>query len=126
MAGVNVEVPITTGGNLQAQAEEAHLFSRAATDNLIDAQNTISRDVRVAWLNAGTDYKQIGVSQQMVQAADQAQKLAQSRYSLGTSSIVEFTQAQLEYTQAELQATTARYDYQSGKALLNFTTGSSF
>jgi outer membrane protein len=126
MAGINIEVPITTGGNLQAQAEEAHLVARAATDNLVDAQNTISRDVRVAWLNARTDFKQIAVAQQMVQAAAQAQKLAQSRYSLGTSSIVEFTQAQLEYTQAELQAATDRYDYQSGRALLNFTTGSAF
>jgi outer membrane protein len=126
MAGINIEVPITTGGNLQAQAEEAHLFARAATDNLIDAQNTIGRDVRIAWLDARTSFQQIGVAQQMVQAAAQAQKLAQSRYSLGTSSIVEFTQAQLNYTQAELQATASRYDYQVGRSLLNFTTGSTF
>jgi outer membrane protein len=125
-AGINIEVPITTGGNLQAQSEEAHLFARAATDNLIDAQNTISRDVRVAWLDARTAFQQIKVSEQMVQAASQAEKLARSRYSLGTSSIVEFSQAQLNYTQAELQATTSRYDYQSGRSMLNFTTGSAF
>lgn len=126
MAGVNVEIPITTGGNLQAQAEEAHLLSRAATDNLVDAQNTISRDVRIAWLDARTAFQQISVAQQEVQAAVQAQKLAQSRYSLGTSSIVEFTQSQLNYTQAELQAASSRYDYQAGRSLLNFTTGSTF
>jgi outer membrane protein len=126
MAGVNVEIPITTGGNLQAQAKEAHLFARAATDNLIDAQNTIGRDVRVAWLDTKTAHEQIAVTVQMVQAANQAQRLAQTRYKLGTSSIVEFTQAQLNYTQAELQETSARYDYQNGRALLNFATGSSF
>ena len=126
MAGINVEVPITTGGNLSAQAEEAHLLARAATDNLIDAQNTISRDVRIAWLDARTDFQQIAVAREMVQAAGEAQRLAQSRYSLGTSSIVEFTQSQLNYTQSELQAASARYDYQAGRALLNFTTGSSF
>ncbi len=126
MAGINIEVPITTGGNYQAQAEEAHLFARAATDNLIDAQNTITRDVRIAWLDARTAFQQIGVAEQMVQAADQAQRLAQSRYNLGTSSIVEFTQAQLNSTQAELQAATSRYDYQAVRSLLNFATGSAF
>jgi outer membrane protein len=125
-AGINVEVPITTGGNLDAQAQEAHLFARAAVQNLVDAQNTISRDVRVAWLDAVTAKERIGVTLQMVQAADQAQKLADARYRLGTSSIVEFTQAELNYTEAELQATSARYDYQSGWALLNFVTGASF
>jgi outer membrane protein len=62
----------------------------------------------------------------MVQAADQAQKLASSRYQLGTSSIVELTQAQLNFTEAELQVASAKYDYESGRALLNFTIGSSF
>jgi outer membrane protein len=124
-AGINVELPITTGGKLSAQAQEAHLMADAAIQNLIDAQNTISRDVRVAWLDARTAKERIGVSEQMVQAADQAQKLASSRYRLGTSSIVELTQAQLNFTEAELQAAAAKYDYQSGRALLNFTIGSS-
>jgi outer membrane protein len=126
MAGINIEVPITTGGNFEAKAEEAHLLARAATDNLINAQNTITRDVRIAWLDARTTFQQIGVSEQMVEAADQAQQLAQSRYNLGTSSIVEFTQAQLNDTQAELQAVSSRYNYQAVRSLLNFTTGSSF
>ena len=125
-AGINVQLPILTGGKLDAQADQAHDLAEEASANLVDAQNTISRDVRVAWLNAKTAQERIGVTEQMVQAADQAQKLARARYSLGTSSIVEFIQAQLNYTEAELQATSAKYDYQAGRALLNFTTGSSF
>ena len=82
--------------------------------------------MRVAWLNANTAKERIAVTAQLVQAAQQAQSLADARYRLGTSSIVELTQAQLNYTQAELQDTSARYDYQTGRALLNFTTGSAF
>jgi outer membrane protein len=125
-AGVNVQLPITTGGRLDAQAQEAHLLASAAIQNLIDAQNTISRDVRAAWLDTQTAQERIGVTTQMVQAAGEAQRLANSRYQLGTSSIVELTQSQLNYTEAELQETSARYDYQTGRSLLNFTTGSSF
>jgi outer membrane protein len=125
-AGVNIELPVTTGGKLDAQAQQARLMSSAATQNLVDAQNTISRDVRVAWLNAHTASERIGVTAQLVQTASQAQNLAGARYRLGTSSIVELIQAQLNYTQAELQDTSAKYDYQSGRALLNFTTGATF
>ena len=125
-AGINVELPIATGGNLDAQAQQAHLLASAATQNLIDAQNTISRDVRVAWLNVTTAKERFGVTAELVQTTADAQKLADARYRLGTSSIVELIQAQLNYTEAELQDTSARYDFQSGRALLNFTTGSSF
>ena len=114
-------------GNLDAKAQEAHFLAKAATiENLVDARNTISRDVRVAWLNANTARERIGVTTELVHTAVEEQRLADARYRLGTSSIVELIQAQLNYTEAELQDTSAKYDYQSGRALLNFATGSSF
>ena len=125
-AGVNVEIPIATGGNLDAKTQEARLLKLAADKDVIDAQNTISRDVRVAWLNLGTDKERIGVTAELIQSAAESQRLAAARYRLGTSSIVEFTQAELNYTEAELEAADAKYDYQSARALLNFTTGGSF
>jgi outer membrane protein len=126
MAGVNVEVPLFTGGNLDAHAKEAHLLADAAIKNLVDAQNTISRDVRVAWLDLNTARERIGVTAQLVQTAQEEERLADARYQLGTSSIVELTQAQLNYTEAQLQDASARYDYQGGLALLNFTVARPF
>jgi outer membrane protein len=122
-AGVNVEIPLATGGNLDAQKQEARLLQRAADDNVIDAQNTISRDVRVAWLNLTTAKERLGVTAELVSHAAEAQKLADARYRLGTSSIVEFTQAELDYTEAELEDAGARYDFQTDRALLDFATG---
>ncbi|MBW8863160.1 MAG: TolC family protein, partial [Acidobacteria bacterium] len=55
--------------------------------------------------------------------ARQALDLAQARYELGLSSIVELNQAQLAETQAELEAASARYDYQVQNAALAFATG---
>ena len=122
-AGVNVTVPIFTGGDLEAQAREAKLLSDAAVQNLVDAQNTISRDVRIAWQDAQTARERLAVTAQLIQTAGQEEQLASARYRLGTSSIVEFVQAQLNDTQARLQDASARYDFQSGRALLNFTVG---
>ena len=53
---------------------------------------------------------------------EQAQKaldLAQSRYKLGLSSIVELSQAQLNETQAEIAQASAKYDYQTQTSILN-------
>ena len=125
-AGANVEIPIATGGNLDARVQEAELLKRAADENVIDAQDSISRDIRVAWLSLRTDKERISVTNELIRSADESQRLAGARYRLGTSSIVEFTQAELSYTDAELEAANAKYDYQSARALLNFTTGGSF
>ncbi len=124
-AGVNVQIPIATGGNLDARTQEARLLKRAADANVIDAQNSISRDVRVAWLELRTDKERIRVTSQLVASAAESQRLAGARYRLGTSSIVEFTQAELSYTEAQLEAANAKYDYQAARALLNFVTGHS-
>jgi outer membrane protein len=126
MAGVNVELPLFNGGNLDAHAQEAHLLADASIKDLIDAQNTISRDVRVAWLDLNTARQRIGVTAELVQTAREEVRLADARYRLGTSSIVELTQAELNYTEAQLQDASARYDYQGGRALINFTVGGNF
>jgi outer membrane protein len=125
-AGVNVELPVFTGGNLDAHAKEAHLLADAAVQNLVEAQNTISRDVRTVWLDVLTAQERLSVTAELIQIAKQEEKLADARYRLGTSSIVEFIQAQLNYTQAQVQDTSARYDYQSSRALLDFAIGSNF
>jgi len=125
-AGVNVEIPIANGGNLDAHTQEARLLKLAADKDVIDAQNSISRDVRVAWLDLRTDKERLGVTAELIKSAAESQRLGAARYRLGTSSIVEFTQAELNYTEAELEAANAKYDYQSARALLNFTTGASF
>jgi outer membrane protein len=123
LGGINVEVPLLTGGNLDARTQEARLLADAAMKNFVDAQNTVSRDVRLAWLNLNTARERIGVTDEMVLAASDEVRLATARYQLGTSSIVELTQAQLNSTDAEIQNATARYDYDGALALLRFTVG---
>ena len=53
----------------------------------------------------------------------QALDLAQSRYNLGLSSIVELTQAQLNKTSAELEQASAKYEYQVEAAALEYQIG---
>ena len=61
--------------------------------------------------------------QQLVNQATLALSLAQSRYQLGLSSIVEFTQAQLNLTQAQIEQVNAAYDYDTQLSVLNYSIG---
>jgi outer membrane protein len=61
--------------------------------------------------------------QHLVNQATLALSLAQSRYQLGLSSIVEFTQAQLNLTQAQIEQVNAAYDYDTQLSVLNYSIG---
>lgn len=65
----------------------------------------------MAALAVQTSYQRIAVTGQFQLEATQALQLAQTRYKLGLSSIVELSQAQLEKTQADVAAVNARYGY---------------
>jgi len=56
-------------------------------------------------------WQRMNVTAQLVKEANLAMDLAQTRYKLGLSSIVELSQAQLQQTSAQIQDTSARYQY---------------
>jgi outer membrane protein len=121
--GVNVNVPILNGNLFGARHAEAALRARAMAERLRDLENQVSRDVQVTWLNARTAFERLDLTTQLLDQASQALDLAQSRYNLGLSSIVELNQAQLNQTQADLEAASAKYEYQVQAATLAFATG---
>jgi outer membrane protein len=120
--GANVEIPLFNGFLDTARAHEAKLRAQATEERLLDLRNLISRDVRASWLNANTGYQRLAVTQQLLQQANLALNLAQSRYNLGLGSIVELSQAQLQQTQAEISNAEAGYDYRLSLAVLTYQT----
>jgi outer membrane protein len=60
---------------------------------------------------------------QLLDQSNLALDLAQTRYKLGLSGIVELSEAQLAQTPAEIGYANARYAYQSALAVLRFQTG---
>jgi outer membrane protein len=121
--GVNVNVPVMNGSLFAARHAEAASRAQAASERVRDLENRVARDVNVAWLNARTAFDRLDLTNQLLDQASQALELAQSRYDLGLSSIVELSQAQLNKTQAELEQASARYDYLTQTAALQFQTG---
>jgi outer membrane protein len=120
---LNVDVPVFNGHLFSARREAAVYRANEAGQRLRDAQERIARDVRVAWASSMNAFQRIDVTAQFLRQATLALDLAQGRYNLGLASIVELTQAQLNVTQAEIENVSAKYDYQTQNAALQYSAG---
>jgi outer membrane protein len=119
----NVTIPLFNGHLFSARREAAQQRAMQSDQQLRIEQQLISRDVRVAWAAANDAYQRMDVTSQFLRQAALALELAQGRYNLGLSSIVELTQAQLNQTQAAIENLNAKYDYQAQYAALQYTLG---
>jgi outer membrane protein len=90
-AGVNLSVPIFDGMLFSARAEEARLKAKASEASLRDEENNVIRDVRVTALNLDYAGERVTLTAELLESATEAYDLAQTRYKVGSSSIVELS-----------------------------------
>jgi outer membrane protein len=121
--GVNINIPVFNGFLYNARAKVADLQTEAARQKLMDLSNNVARDVRISWQDANQAFARLTVTQQLREQANLALDLAQQRYNLGLSSIVEFSQAELGKTEADITDTDARYRYRLSQIVLAYTIG---
>jgi len=121
--GVNVNIPILNGGLFKARHDEAESRAAAGSKDVQALTVQISRDVQVAWLDANDAFRRLDVTARMVAEANEALRLAKARYDNALGSIVELSQAQLNQTSAEIAAASAKYEYLSRRAALNYVMG---
>ena len=114
--GLNIALPFLNGGLYKARQNQAEFRARAAERRTRQIENAIAREVTVALLDVNTAGERMTLTKQFIDHATQALEVAQARYDLGLSSIVELSQAQLVKTNAEIQFASARYDYQTRRA----------
>lgn len=122
--GVNINIPIFNGFLYTSQAKEASIRAQAAAEQTRDLRDRIVRDVRTAWLAANTAYQRVGVTAELLKQSDLGLKLAQTRYQMGLSSIVELSQAEYQQTDAAIGNANAEYQYRLALATLNYQVGS--
>lgn len=121
--GVNMNIPIFNGFLYSSQAKEASIRAQADSEQARDLRDRIVRDVRTAWLAANTAYQRVAVTEELLKEANLALSLAQTRYKLGLSSIVELSQAEYQQTDAAISNTDAQYQYRLALATINYQIG---
>lgn len=122
-AGVNVSIPVFNGFLFKARKTQADLLTLAAADRVKDAELQVRREVRLAYLSALSAFQRMGLSAKLLEQARLALDLARTRYDLGLSSIVELSQGELSLTKAEIATASARFEYLSRRAELNYQLG---
>jgi outer membrane protein len=122
-AGVNLSLPLFTGGLYRARISEARDRAAAADENLRDQEDTIARDVQISKLNMDYSFEHLGLAESLLANANKALQLAQARFNLGSASIIELSQAELNQTSAQIEATNAKYDYHIQHTALDFQLG---
>ena len=122
-AGANISIPVFNGFEFTARAKEADFRARAASEQVRSLRDNIARDVRTSVLNAQIAFQKIGVTRQLLDEANTAFELAQARYKVGLSGIVDLTESQLAQTQAQIAYANARYAYEQALAMVRYQTG---
>jgi outer membrane protein len=122
-AGVNLNLPLYTGGLYTARHREAEDQAKVADENLRDEENNIIRDVQVTKFNLEYAYDRLALTRQLLQNANEALELARARFKSGISSIIELSQAELNQTSAQIGEANARYDYHIQHSALDFQLG---
>ncbi len=123
VGGVNISIPLFTGGKLTADADRAAYEARAAEMRFAERRNELIRDIRIAFDGAQTAFQNIGVTQRLHQNAVLSLELIQARYDIGKSSIVDLYQAELAETEAAAAEANAGYDYLAQRAILDYVLG---
>ena len=123
-AGINLSFPVFTGGRITAIATRSKEQMNAVIQDLVEKDNKLSRDIRVAWDNAQTAYENIKVSQEIFKTSTESLILMQERYAAKLNSIVDLSQVELSQTQAEIAYSNAIYDYVIHLAFLAYLVGS--
>ncbi len=121
--GIQISVPVFAGGLYRARQHEAELRARVAGESLRTAKDDIARDVRITWLNLSNARQRVRTTEDLSRYAADAYTLADARYRVGSSSIVELSQAQLQLTSAQIDATNARYEVLIQESALDYETG---
>ncbi|MFN3885860.1 MAG: TolC family protein [Aquabacterium sp.] len=122
--GLQMQVPLYTGGMDTAQHREASLALEAALARQQEVDELMARDVRGAWLGVQT-------AQAQVEATRQAQRSAQARldatrtgFEVGHRTVLEWLDAERDALQADLQAMVAGHDLVLGRLRLAALAGS--
>lgn len=109
--GVQLKVPIYTGGLILSQTRQ----SRALYDKALDQQESIRRQVqqqtRNAFLGVETGISRVKALRQAVKSNETALAAAQAGFEVGTQTSVDVLKAQSDLTQARFNYASARYGY---------------
>jgi outer membrane protein TolC len=122
-AGVAVSVPLFTGHRIDGERREARAELRAAHEHVLEQQRIVTADIDAALADVAASSARLANADALVDQAQEALSLAQSRYEGGVITNFELLDAQSAARNAELSRIQARYDRVLADQALAHATG---
>jgi outer membrane protein len=119
----NLDVPIFTGGRIEAQKTQAELAIRQLKQREQDLRNRVALEVKTAAAQLEAARNEIEVANLGVQLAKQEVEQARDRFQAGVANNIEVITAQDELARANDNQISAYYRYNQARADLSHATG---
>lgn len=108
---LNLQVPLYTGGNLNARQRQAAQEQIETRETYLLTQRQTLQQTRSLFLEVTTDIAQIKARKQAIVSSESALEATQAGYEAGTRDIVDVVTAQGNLFEAQRDYFTALYDY---------------
>ncbi|MBF9001611.1 MULTISPECIES: outer membrane channel protein TolC [Vibrio] len=121
--GINLSVPLYTGGNLTSLSKQAEFSFVKASQDLEAQYRSVIKDVRAYNNNISASVGAVKAYQQALVSAKSALKATQAGFEVGTRTIVDVLDATRRLYDANKNLADARYDYILSVLQLHQATG---
>jgi outer membrane protein len=122
-AGLQLVVPIYSGGGIEAGAREAAARYHALREKKAEKLREVERETRASWLKARAGRARIESTAREVQARERARDAQQRGYELGTSTVVDLLESRKNLIKARFEHAGARYGYVRALIALRLWSG---
>ncbi len=109
--GVNVSVPIFSGGSSSAKVREAYHMAEMARSEHELVRREVVRRTRAAFLSANSNLKRIDAAKVAVEAATASSKAMKRGFQLGTVTVIDVFDALRQEFRAQRDLQQAKYAY---------------
>lgn len=121
--GLNLSVPIYSGGSVTSQVKQAQYSFVSASEKLESAHRSMVSTVRTSFNNISADVSSIDAYQQAVVSAQSSLDASQAGYEVGTRTIVDVLDATTTLYNAKRELSEARYSYLVNQLTLKSALG---
>ena len=109
--GLQLTVPLYTGGLTRSRARQANATAERAQELLLSQQLNVTRDTRNLYKSVTTDVIRVRARLKAIRSAQSALEATQTGYEVGTRNIVDVLQAQQRLYSSQFDYADSRYNY---------------
>lgn len=121
--GLNLSIPILQNFQVLTSVQRAEIDRRNAEETITELRRTIAGDIRKAWNALLSAEKSVEISRRNLVSAEEDQRIANERYSIGAGTLLDLIIANTGLTAAQSDIVNANFYYLISREQLEYELG---